>query len=546
MPLGSLAMAGSTGVLSPMHDTTAAVQPSQTPRNDAGSAVPSSTKKTNVFGKLLSGGKKMLSTKRTPVKSAVKLPEKVSAAQSASRPRGSLAPGDNSSGGRSTSVRHISPVSYEPSRDLRSEAVDNTTCNVGVPATFSPATLFDSALVGAMTDDTSDCGAEPCGTGAPLDEFDREEQPSTSAPEDVDVNSVQPATSPHASATAPESPVKPTMQLTAADILSDVQAAGDLKLSTSAPVECNERPLETSSPPTAPVVSVSTTVPSPVVLQKQASSAPPKMSSPPKVNSSASCSGGALSAKQGGPAKPTISVKQQTALKPSSHAAKLEEIRQKQKAANLQKDRERQEREAEREQRIQAQKERAMKEKIIMKQALKQKAEKTLEGYHGGASAPTAPVLAPATVSAVEKAAPSAPQPLQAHPEASSSLEIPASVHLSAEVEAQQRADLAARQAAADEYDSYCMSEPEEQEQDYSDEDEQRGKAPKRVPSWANKDSLRAALKQQAELKIDPDAIFFECNTCSLEEIFERTSKRSVSSKRADNRSNTISNRIDV
>ena len=95
-----------------------------------------------------------------------------------------------------------------------------------------------------------------------------------------------------------------------------------------------------------------------------------------------------------------------------------------------------------------------------------------------------------------------------------------------AELEAQRRADEAAAQAKADEYDTYCMSEPEEQENDESDDETRAGRAKKRVPDWASRENLKGALKHQMELKIDPDGIFFECNTCDLEDIFERQSTR--------------------
>ena len=89
---------------------------------------------------------------------------------------------------------------------------------------------------------------------------------------------------------------------------------------------------------------------------------------------------------------------------------------------------------------------------------------------------------------------------------------------------AQQRAAEDAREAArrAEEIDSYCMSEPEEQEKDdYSDdEDAANARAAKHVPIWAGRDAVRKALRVQADEKVDPDTIFFECNTCNLEEIF--------------------------
>ena len=97
---------------------------------------------------------------------------------------------------------------------------------------------------------------------------------------------------------------------------------------------------------------------------------------------------------------------------------------------------------------------------------------------------------------------------------------------------AQKKAAEEAREAArrAEEYDSYCMSEPEEQEQDdYSDdEDAARARAGKYRPAWAERDAIRAALHAQCEEKVDPDTIFFECNTCNLEEIFQRQSSRYV------------------
>jgi hypothetical protein len=74
------------------------------------------------------------------------------------------------------------------------------------------------------------------------------------------------------------------------------------------------------------------------------------------------------------------------------------------------------------------------------------------------------------------------------------------------------------------------MSEPEEQEKDdYSDdEDAANARAAKHVPIWAGRDAVRKALRVQADEKVDPDTIFFECNTCNLEEIFQRQSTRYV------------------
>jgi hypothetical protein len=522
-----------TGILSPMHTAAAAVAV-KTPVDGASGAVPPSTKKTNVFGKLLSGGKKMLTAKRTPAKSADKIP----APQSSSRARGSLLP-PGSAAEPSKAVPHMSPELPVPVRDPSSEAVDET-ANLGsasssMGANDEVADPIDGTP--AVTMEVSPIEPSELMKGA---HFEARPDSPASTPGSFDTSLQVTLSSPVAS--SPEKPLlssdAPAVQLTAADVLSGLQEAEE-KSPASPRVVTEQRVLSSPSPAKQPQPAPST--------------------APPSIPEKADLATTMLSFQGGKPCsvsttKSSVSVKGAVVLKPSSHAMKLEQIREKQKAANLQKDKERQEREADREQRIQAQKERAMKEKILQKQALKQKAEKNLEEYHGSSVLPSSDAHAhelgnenrvapappqPSPRAPAVPAAPAAPaaksspaKPLQVVKGAalptstSTAAKISASIHKDVEVEAQQRADLAAKQAAADEYDSYCMSEPEEQEQDNSDEDEQRGKASKRVPSWANKESLRAALKQQAELKIDPDAIFFECNTCSLEEIFERTSKR--------------------
>ena len=66
------------------------------------------------------------------------------------------------------------------------------------------------------------------------------------------------------------------------------------------------------------------------------------------------------------------------------------------------------------------------------------------------------------------------------------------------------------------------MSEPEEQENDVSDdEDSQNARARKRIPAWARKEAVIEALHRQATERLNPDTIFFECNTCDLKEIFK-------------------------
>mmetsp|Transcript_44120 Transcript_44120/g.81550 ORF Transcript_44120/g.81550 Transcript_44120/m.81550 type:complete len:879 (-) Transcript_44120:162-2798(-) len=233
------------------------------------------------------------------------------------------------------------------------------------------------------------------------------------------------------------------------------------------------------------------------------------------------------------------------ATKGASHALKLEQIRAQQKADRETKEKDRQDKAVEREKRaLEALKEKE-KDKVAKQQALKEQAKKTLNDYHGAANdgAVKSSSAVKAIVSHMEVKAPAA----KTVPPASSAASVPEKAPLSfasssssssssssgllaglektAEEEAARRAEQAAAQAAADEYDSYCMSEPEEQEADYSDEDEQN-KPAKRVPEWAMKENLKEALHHQGELKIDPDGIFFECNTCSLEDIFQRSSTR--------------------
>jgi hypothetical protein len=290
--------------------------------------------------------------------------------------------------------------------------------------------------------------------------------------------------------------------------------------------------------------------------------------------------------------KTSVPVDPKASLKPAPHALKLEQIREKQKAAKLQKEKERLDKDAEREARIQAQKEKAEREKLLQKQALKEKAKKNLEEYEGRAAPDELPIQRPQVcehqpetepestelngsseiqgsdstgyageraqiieeplkisdvsllvhvptqvqptplASAAALAAELSEEPLSAQPLAfqDEATKITNNLKQKVEEEAQRRAEEAAAvavaQAAAEDYDSYCMSEPEEQEAENSEEEDQKGKPPKRVPAWANRENLKPALKQQAELKIDPDGIFFECNTCNLEDIFERSSKR--------------------
>jgi len=275
------------------------------------------------------------------------------------------------------------------------------------------------------------------------------------------------------------------------------------------------------SAPAPPVVHAASKLVSSAQQQQQqqqqavAAAAAVAVAAKPKPSSALAFAGPGL-VNTGGAAAVDKKVPAGMSTKPSSHALKLEQIREKQRLATLQKEKEIAEKRAEREKRIQEQKEKAMSEKLVQKQALKTSAEASAEATSATPiAAPKPEASAPAPV-----AKPAAPAPA-AKPSALSSVE------RSAEAEAQRLvAQSAAARAAADEYDSYCMSEPEEQEDDHSDDETQRGKAAKRVPDWASKESLRAALKQQCEFKIDPDGIFFECNTCNLEEIFERTSKR--------------------
>lgn len=68
-----------------------------------------------------------------------------------------------------------------------------------------------------------------------------------------------------------------------------------------------------------------------------------------------------------------------------------------------------------------------------------------------------------------------------------------------------------------------CRSSSEDEGSGTDDDEEQRKKQ-ERIPDWAHGPKLREALERQFGLNggtpMDPDLIFPEVQTCSLEEIF--------------------------
>jgi hypothetical protein len=79
--------------------------------------------------------------------------------------------------------------------------------------------------------------------------------------------------------------------------------------------------------------------------------------------------------------------------------------------------------------------------------------------------------------------------------------------------------------------DTYQISDREDSDSDDSDESDSGPK--KKIPTWAQKENLLTALKNQYDetcKRLDPDTLFPEVDTCDLEAIFEK--KRSRFKKR--------------
>ncbi len=77
--------------------------------------------------------------------------------------------------------------------------------------------------------------------------------------------------------------------------------------------------------------------------------------------------------------------------------------------------------------------------------------------------------------------------------------------------------------------DNYAMSDREGSSDEDEEEDEEGGgAASKRVPDWARGPALEAAIHAQyaGGASFDPDALFPEVTTCSLEEIFRAAKRR--------------------
>ena len=73
--------------------------------------------------------------------------------------------------------------------------------------------------------------------------------------------------------------------------------------------------------------------------------------------------------------------------------------------------------------------------------------------------------------------------------------------------------------------DTYEISDREDSDTDDSDSDSENEKAKKKIPSWAQRGNLYSALEEQyngriGSVKVDPDDIFPEVQSCDLEAIF--------------------------
>jgi len=75
------------------------------------------------------------------------------------------------------------------------------------------------------------------------------------------------------------------------------------------------------------------------------------------------------------------------------------------------------------------------------------------------------------------------------------------------------------------EEESYVMSDHDEDSDD--SEGERRRRATKKIPSWARGENLIPALEIQfsADYPIDPDELFYEVETCDLDDIFPERKK---------------------
>lgn len=73
--------------------------------------------------------------------------------------------------------------------------------------------------------------------------------------------------------------------------------------------------------------------------------------------------------------------------------------------------------------------------------------------------------------------------------------------------------------------DTYEISDREDSETDDSDSESENEKQKKKIPVWAQRSNLYSALEEQyngriGSVKVDPDDIFPEVQSCDLEAIF--------------------------
>lgn len=97
--------------------------------------------------------------------------------------------------------------------------------------------------------------------------------------------------------------------------------------------------------------------------------------------------------------------------------------------------------------------------------------------------------------------------------------------------------------------DTYEISDREDSDTDDSDSESENEKAKKKIPSWAQKANLYSALEEQyngriGSVKVDPDDIFREVQSCDLEAIFGP--KKSKVYKRRASSGNWLNDQVTV
>ena len=224
---GAAAPSDPPRVLSPMHTSAGANVDAAAPEEAPASAVKS---KSNVFGKLLSGGKKFLKTKRTPAKSATK-----PTAKSASRPRnGSLSTSTSSpKSAGSSDAAPMEPPSPTPfsiaaavddnEAPVEPEKVVDEVENVAAAAEAAPEPepesepVVETALEASPAEqqkEIEETSAPESQTQMEEDQVQEEEEVVPQQPEEapaVTVTATAEQTAPPSPEAPPEAPASPNM-----------------------------------------------------------------------------------------------------------------------------------------------------------------------------------------------------------------------------------------------------------------------------------------------------------------------------------------------